>query len=241
MSTPGIKKLRDYQFDWLVRKQWVPAWDVVKNFATPTGANYAPATLSVGWSFGSPTYSAFGGGHIGGIRFAATTTQVDYLWRIPSDLDKNMPVYIRHHWVPQIGGATPTISINQWYATISAGTVLSVMSPTAPITLQIPASTMVSGTDGTVDFRYQLTPRGAIAPLGTGLQANQTFMDNFEAIHTTFQIVSTNFAIVSNPVFWLGMDFEYTPRMTYGTGSFKEARKMETNLGFMEIGSVNQY
>src|SRR5437879_1641262 len=122
-------EVRDQHVDYILKKVFIPASDVVKNVGTPTGANYAPATLSVGWSFGSPTYSPIGGGHIGGIRIAATSTQVDYLWRLPSDVDKRHAVYFRHHWVPAIGGTTPTVSFNQWYATISAGTSLLVMSP----------------------------------------------------------------------------------------------------------------
>ncbi len=233
--------VRDPNVDWLLKKIFIPAIDVVRNVGTPTGANYAPASLSVGFSFGSPSYAAIGGGHIGGILLAATSTQVDYLWRIPSEVDKRHPVYFRHHWVPQIGGTTPTISFNQWYQSVTVGTSIQYMSPTQPLNTQIPASSEVGGTDGTLDYRYQITGRGSAAPVATGPAANQLVLDNVEAFHITFQIVSTNFAIKSNPVFWVGMDIEYTPRLTFGDGSRREGRKMESNLGFGEIGATNAY
>ena len=233
-------EVRDCNVDYLLEKVWVSALDVVKNVGTQS-VTTGPATLSVGWSFGSPSYSQFGGGHIGGIRIAATTTQIDHLWRVPSDVDKNHPIYFRHHWTAQIGGTTPTVSFNQWYATVSEGTSLSVMSPTSALETQIPADTQGTGSDGVIDFRYNVTPRGKIAPLATGLAAFQVMLDNVEAIHTTWQVVSTNWAIVSLPLWWIGMDIEYTPRHTYGDGSRREGRKLETNLGFQEVGASNDY
>ena len=236
-------EVRDQHVDYVIKKVFIPAWDVVKNVASTSwvGNGSSMATLSVGYSVGSPTYSEIGGGRMAGIRLAATTTQVDYLWRIPYDVDLRHGIYFRHHWVPQIGGTTPTITINQWYATISAGTSINVMSPTQALQPQVPSSSMISGTDGTVDYRYQLTGRGSIQNLGTGFASSMALLDTIEAIHTAFQIVSTNFAIASAPVFWMGMDIEYTPRWTFGDGSRREARKMETNLGHQEVGSTNAY
>lgn len=241
MSTPGIKKLRDYQIDYLPMKRFIAPWDVVQNVGTQT-AIFAPGTLSVGWSFGSPSFTQLPSSHRGGIRMAATTTQVDYVWRVPSEVDKNFPIYFRHHWTSQIGGSTPTVTFNQWFATITSGTVLVGMSPTSAITTQIPASTMPAGSaDGVSSLTYVISGRGAITPIATGLSAFQTLNDNTEALHLTWQCVSTNWAIASLPLFWLGMDIEYTPRRTYGTGNYGEGRKMETNLGFGEIGAANDY
>jgi hypothetical protein len=230
-------EVRDRNIDYLLRKVFIPAWDVVKNVGTQT-AIFAPGTLSVGWSFGSPSYSQVLGSHIGGIRLAATLTQqIDHLWRVPSDVDKNHPIYFRHHWTSMIGGATPTIQFSQAYQTVSVGTAIQYMSPTSAIPTDVPASTNAS--TGTV--LYNITGRGAIAPLATGVAANQVMDDITEALHLTISAGSTNWAIKSLPVWWLGMDIEYTPRLTFGDGSRREGRKLESNLGFSEAGASSSY
>ena len=231
-----LGELRDCNVDYLLQKEWVSAWDVVKNVGTQT-AIFAPGTLSVGWSVGSPSYTALPSSRVGGIRFAATTTQIDHLWRVPSCVDKNHPIYFRHHWTAQVGGTTPTVTFNQWYATLSSASSLSAVSPTSAIETQIPSST----NSGSGSLVYNLTSRGAIAPLATGLAAFQTMQDTVEMLHITLQAVSTNWAVASLPFFWLGMDIEYTPRHTFGDGSRREARKLETNLGFQEVGASNDY
>jgi hypothetical protein len=239
MATPGPYTLRDYQIDNLLAKEWISAWDVVKNVASQT-AIFAPGTLSVGWSVGSPSFSQLPSSRVGGIRLAATTTQIDHLWRVPSCMDKNWPIYFRYHWTAQVGGTTPTVSFNQYYATLSSASSLRAVSPTSAIQTQIPASTN-SGSTAQTGLDYNLTGRGAIAPMATGLAANQTMLDNTEMLHLTIQVVSTNWAIASLPLFWLGMDVEYTPRRTFGDGSRREGRKLESNLGFQEIGAGSDF
>ena len=229
--------VRDCNVDYLLAKQWVSAFDVVKNVASLSVAASSPATLSVGWSVGSPTYAQFPSSRVGGIRLAATSTQIDHLWRVPSEVDKNHAIYFRHHWTSQVGGLTPTVSFSQFYATLSSASSLSAVSPTSAIETAVPASSN-SGSGALV---YNLTGRGAIAPLATGLAAFQTMQDTVEMLHITIQVTSTNWAIVSLPLFWIGMDIEYTPRLTFGDGSRREARKMETNLGFSELSATNDF
>ena len=232
-------EVRDCNIDYLMEKVYIPAFDVVKNVGTQS-VTTGPATLSVGWSAGSPSYTQFPDSRVGGIRIAATSTQIDHLWRVPSSVDKNHPIYFRHHWTAQIGGSTPTVSFNQWYATLSSASSLSAVSPTSALETQIPASTNSGDTDGTA-FSYNLTGRGKIAPLATGLSAFQTMQDSVQMLHITIQAVSTNWTIVPMPLWWLGMDIEWTPRHTYGDGSRREARKTESNLGFQEVGASNDY
>ena len=234
-----LGEVLDCNVNYLLEKQWVSAFDVVKNVATQSFAP-GPATLSVGWSVGSPSYVAIRDSRVGGILLAATTTQIDHLWRIPSCVDKQHPIYFRHHWTSYISGLTPTLSLNQWYATLSSASSLLARSPTSALETQIPASSNTAATGGT-GFAYNLTPRGAIAPLATGLAAFQVMQDTVEMLHLTIQAVSTNWAILNSPLWWLGMDIEYTPRRTTGDGSRQEAVKMETNLGFQRIGAGNDY
>lgn len=235
-------EIRDRNLDYLLKKIWIPAIDVVKNVGTLTAAAWAPATLSVGWSVGSPSYSLIDSSRVGGIKFsgaAVSTSQVDYFWRVPSEVDKNHPIYFRHHWTYQGSGLTPTIQFNHWYATLSLASSLFAVSPTTVLNTAVPASSNTSAA-GT-GYGYNITGRGVIAPIGTGLAANQIMQDTVEALHVTFAPGSANFSFLQQNIWWLGMDIEYTPRLTYGDGSRREGRKMETNIGFQEIGAAQNY
>ena len=236
----GRGQVRDQHLDYLLEKVFIPAFDVVKNVASLTGTNI-PVSLSVGFSIGSPSYVSIPSGRIGGVLFTAVTPTIDYYWRVPSAVDKNHPIYFRHHWTTLASGLTPSISYNMWFVTLSVGSILTgtPTSPTTVINTAIPLSSNSTGAGA--PWGLNITGRGAIAPLATGLAANQILQDTVEALQLVFQPGSVNFGIGANNVIWLGMDIEYTSRKTFGDGSRLEGRKMETNLGFGEVGAVNNY
>jgi hypothetical protein len=122
--------------------------------------------------------------------------------------------------------------------TLTAGTPL-ISSPTAVLNVLIPLSS--NGTAAGTGFSYNITGRGSIQPIATGVAANQLMQDTVEAIHLTISPGSTNFTIAQSNIWWMGMDIEYTPRLTYGDGSRREGRKTETNLGFQEMGPSSGY
>ena len=236
-------EVRDQHVDYLLAKVHIPASDFVQNVGTPTAStSFAPASLNVGWSVGSPSYVRIPGTRTGGILLVGTTPTIDYRWRVPSEVDKNHPIYIRPHWTSQISGLTPTVGFGVWFATITSGTSLIAavtVSPTTVLNTVVPDSSN-TGATGTA-WSYNLTGRGAIAPLATGVGANQVVADHVEAIHFAITAMSANWAIAPNNLIVLGMDLEYTPRKTFGDGSRREGRKTETNLGFSEVGSTNAY
>lgn len=240
MSTPGKYTIRDYQVDALLQKVYVPALEVVRAVASTSwvGLGSSTASLAAGWSIGSPSYGVIPGGRHGGIFFTALTSTIDYVWRVPSSVDKNQPIYFKHHWTSSISGLTPTIGFTQVVATMSSGSSM-VSSPTAVLNTLIPASSN-TGAAGTA-WSYNLTGHGAIRPIATGLAAYQVMGDAVEAIHMAISPASTNWTIGPNNVVWLGMDIEYTPRRTFGDGSRREARKLETNLGYQEKSSTSDY
>ena len=235
--------LRDRNVDWLLEKIWVGAQDIVQNVASTSwvGVGSSPATLSIGWSAGSSTYAQLPSSRFGGIVLAATTSYIDWLWRVPSRVDKRHPIYFRHHWTSIITGLTPSVTFKMLYATLSAGGIIAgtPTSPTAVLDVAVPLSSNSVG--NAAPFGYNLTGRGSIQPLATGLAAYQIMQDTIESMAIAINPVSTNWAIASNPIYWLGMDIEFTPRRTYGDGSRREGRKMESNLGFGEIGAANEY
>ena len=236
-------EVRDRNIDYLLAKVHIPASDFVQNVGTPTAStSFAPASLTVGWSIGSPSYVRIPDTRTGGILLVGTTPTIDYRWRVPSEVDKNHPIYIRPHWTSQISGLTPTVAFGVWFVTITSGTSLiaaAIVSPTKALDTAVPASSN-TGAAGTA-WSYNLTGRGAIAPLATGVGANQVLADHVEAIHFAITAQSANWAISPNNLIVLGMDLEYTPRRTFGDGSRREGRKTETNLGFSEAGAASSY
>ena len=228
-------EVRDCNIDHLLAKQWIRAHDVVNRTATLTGTN-APFNLACGYSVGSPTLAQIPGTRHAGIQMLGTTITIDHFWRIPSEVDKNWPIYFRHHWATSASGVTPTVAWTQYVATLTSATALTT-SPTAVLNRVIPDSS----NSASASYSYNLTGRGMIAPIGTGLAAYQVMDDNIEALHIELQPASANFSLVVNNVWWLGMDIEYTPRRTFGTGSQREGRKLQTNLGFQEVDAASDY
>jgi len=233
--------VRDQNIDYLKAKIWVSALQVVNSVGSLSFADTTARTgsLSVGFSVGSPTYVGIPSSRFGGIQLATTNTTVDYLWRIPSEVDKKHGLYFRHHWTSSISGLTPTVGYAVLFQTISEGNSL-VTSPTTVLNQLTPVDSN-GGASGT-PFVYNLTGRGGINPIATGIAANQLMQDTVEALHIVIKAQSVNWpaAYLANPIVWLGMDIEYTPRRTFGDGSRREARNLETNLGF-QLGQASDY
>ena len=234
-------EVRDRNIDYLLEKIYIQAIDAVRQVrvaGATSSATANPATLTAGFSVGSPSYVPITGSRYGGLQLVGTTPTIDFVWRVPSAVDKNHPIYVRHHWTSSISGLTPTLAFGTWIATLSSASVLT-SSPTSTLNTAVPDSSN-TGAAGTA-WSYNLTGRGAIAPLGTGLAANQVMLDTVEAIHFAITAQSANWAVSPDNIIVLGMDLEYTPRLTFGDGSRREGRKMETNLGFSEVGATNAY
>lgn len=230
-------EVRDRNISYLTEKVHIPASAFVMNVGSGTTA-FAPASLTVGWSIGSPSYVRVPSARTGGILLVGTTPTVDFRWPVPHAVDKNWPIYIHPHWTTSASGLTPTIGFGIWYATVTSGSAL-ITSPTTAITKAVPSSSNTSAA-GTPWF-LNIARGGAIAPLATGINAYQTLADNVEHIHFAITAMSPNWTISADNLILLGVDFEYTPRRTKGDGSRQEGIKTETNLGFQELGATNQY
>jgi hypothetical protein len=237
MSNLKKNVVRDAHIDYLVKKVHIPALSMCTNAATTSTANQI---VFQGYGFGTPTYiNVPGSAKIAGLKFNGTTFTAEYIWRVPSDVDKRQPIHPRILWTTSQLGTTMTATWQIFYQTITSASTLAT-SPTTVLNRTIAASSNGSASVAPV---LNLTSRGAITPIATGSNAGQVLQDNTEAIHFTIQPTSTTLTMPTSTdgLFLLGMDLEYTPRNTFGDGSHREGRKTETNLGFSEIGATNNY
>ncbi len=232
-------EVRDANVDYLIRKVYVPSLAFVANTATPTVSPNSPQSFAAGFSAGSSSYVNVPNSRTGAIKLAATTSYIDYDWRIPQDMDKRWPVYFRYWWTADVLGTTNTVTFKTVYAIASLTTAIPVIaSPTTALSPTMAASAYPSGT---VQNALVATGRGQLGPLASGAFAGQTLPDDTEYIHIAINPNATSYPTATGSVYFIGMDLEYTPRVTFGDGSHREGRKMQTNLGFGEVGAAADY
>ena len=237
MANIHYGEVKNRHLDQLLALCHVTAWDVIQQAATTTGV-LGDVTLRAGFSTGSPSFVRIPDSRFGAIEFRGSTTTIDYRWRVPREVDNRHPIYIRPHWAVSTIGTTLSMTWQAWYATITADSTL-VTSPTTVLD-----ATIGSDSNGSSTVQYVLNAgnRGSIRPLATGVNAFQTTGDAVEFIHFAIQpSTTTNITLGTNALYLIGFDLEYTPRRLWGGPSGKEGRKLETNLGWQELGAAGQY
>ena len=235
MANIHYGEVKNRHLDQLLAVRHVSALDLVTWAASPTTAG---GNLVANWSVGSPTLAQIPGSRQSALSFRGSTITVDYQWRVPSEVDNRHPIYIRPHWAVSTIGTTLSVTWQAWYATITDASTL-VTSPTTVLDTVIGSD---SNGSSTVQYVLNTGPRGSIRPLATGVNAFQTTGDAVEFIHFAIQpSTTTNITLGTNLLYLVGFDLEYTRRMLWGGPSGKEGRKLETNLGWQEMGAANQY
>lgn len=235
MATPQKYSIRDYQMDYLRKRVSITTRDLewaLSSLATsPTIAS--PATPTLQFSVGSPTLSQIGSTSMGAVALEATTDEIDIFWPVPPDIDNRQPVYFRHKGTSGAIGATPTAQFRTAADAIAtSGTFVRAS------TIQ---TTLTWSKTSTAQFGLIATARGKIGVNVSGASTGMVFPEDTEYVKFNIAAASSNHTLSTNPILWTGMDLEYTPRLTFGDGSRREARKMETTLGDSEIGAANGY
>lgn len=222
--------VRDAHIDWKLKKVWIPAQQYIG-----LQTSGAATTLTTAGS-GAPVLAELGTSGIVAVRFAATTDEADFLFKLPYDYDNNHRLLIRHYWTSDYGTASGTATFKTLYTELAANAAL-VVGATA-LTKTHGASTKTSAT---ARIPYW-TNWGYIGPLATGTFANQTFKVASEFV--TFDITVsavTGLTIGSDYVYLIGTELAYTPCKTFGGGSRREGRKMVDTLMQTEQGASGDY
>lgn len=221
-------EVRDHCIDYRLKHHFVSARDLVTGATASTGG---PATLTAGYTNGSvvpPQLWGIGSVKSGymGLRIATTAATINYVWR-PWDVDNTHPVYLRHWWTCESELAN-VATFSTFFSTISTGLIMA--TPTTAITRQ-PTSEAKDAAANEPTW----TRLGSISPLATGAFANQTLSPEIQAVIFAFHVATLSHGTIgTSPVIYLGMELLYTPKLTFGDGSRRQARYIEPILSDME-------
>lgn len=228
MSEAARGSLRDHHFDYRLKSCWILAKDYVTG-ATFTTVGSQPASLTCGYSgLGSSVFLTevgAGGGagaKVFGAQIATQGATLSYQWR-PTDFDNRHPLYIRYLWTSDVAD-TAVATFNTTFATLTTG-----VAAAAPNTL---ATRPAVGVAKAAAARALVLTRPAmIAPLSTGANANQTFTYDSQCINLCVSLSSlTRAAQATDFCYLIGTELLYTPRITFGGGSRRQARYCDPPL-----------
>lgn len=237
MSEAPPGSLRDHHFDYRMRSHWIDARDFVTG-ATSTSAG--PATLTCGYTgpgTNTPLAMILPAGGIGSMQWGAQIATVGatmtYSWR-PTDFDNRHPLYIRQWWTSDSALAS-VATFNTAFATLTVGAAPA--SPRTPTTR--PA---IGVAKAAVADAMAMTRPAMIAPLATGANANQTFSVDNEVVNIAVSVSSlTNGALATDFVWLAGVELLYTPRLTFGDGSRRQARAFNVPLRDQEPNAIQDF
>lgn len=207
--------VRDSHIDYVLKRVWIPA-----SMAIGSQVTGASTSLVGGFAGTTPLYADVNSTHAGAAKLTATSDHVYISWQIPYDLDNQHRLFVRHLWTSGYGTANGTATFLDKYNLSKVGDALT--APATGMTTDRAASTKVSATAYTLYW----TPYSILAATTSGQGAGQLFPMNAEHIVWDFSCSAVSgITLASDFVYWLGCEISYTPSMTYGDGSRREARK----------------
>lgn len=217
MGHPALGSIRDNHIDYVMKRVWCPA-----ALALGSQVTGASVVLTGAFSGTTPTYVDVNSTHSGAMKLTATTDHVYIPWQVPYDLDNNHRLFVRHLWTSGYGTANGTATfLDKYNAQASGGTLTA---PATAMTTDRGASTKVSATAYTIYW----SPYSIVSPT---TNPGQCFNPGTEIITWDFSCSAvTGITLASDFVYWLGVEFSYTPAMTFGDGSRREARKFLVSL-----------
>lgn len=237
MSMP-LGCIRDANIDYRLKKVRIRPIEYVQGSASDgagIGAGISSLTSALGGA-SIPFLSTVTGGHVG-LRFTATTGTATCAF-MPYDIDPHHPVYVRHMWTTGHDAASQQVVWRTQWATQSVGTTM--VTPSTALHVTIASSSKASSGTG---FSPTWSPWGAIAPLATGNSANELFFESVTDVTwaTNPQAVNAITFVATQQVYLLATEFAYTPRMTFGDGSRREARGMNDDVTNQEVGASSEF
>lgn len=220
--------IRNSHIDLNAKRVFISAKDFLQSQVTG-----ASVILDAGFGTGAAQLLELGTSAHGAIRLEATTDDVNYLW-VPSDFDNRFPLYIRHLWTSDYAVADGTATFTTLYTAIKAGEAVAIGA--TALTKTHGASTKASATARTIYW----SKYGAIAPIATGANANQTFGPETIAValNITCSAVS-GITIASDYVWLLGTELVYTPRLTFGSNSRRGRMLIDGLQANLELDVTN--
>lgn len=230
MSELRHGSVRDCNIDYNLKHDFIWADRYALN--TTTLATQGP--LSAGFSIGSRPFVVMSNTSMGAISMVALNNGVTIPW-MAYDIDNRHPVYVRHLWTTRNANATDAVRFTTRFQSLT--TASAIQTATVPLTVRIGTSTKGIAQA----FGPTWTGWGVIGTLTAGILSGQIFPNDTYGILWDTQMESTNktpteMAKAGNDFLYVATEIAYTPKQTFGDGSRREARYLESPLSFKEAG-----
>ena len=222
MSFP-LGAIVDSNIDYLLKREFLtPNLFVKAATESGVGGGVGPATLTAGWNTTAAKYAQVAATEVGALRFDTAAATATAMWR-PYDMDNRWPVYVRYAWSSNAAVAA-VATFTSRFGVYAAGAALA--TPTSTYSQDI-----VSVAKAAAATAWTWTRWAYIGPLSTGPFAFQAFPATVDAVAFSVSVSSLTLAAVATDFVWLyGVEVAYTPRLTFGDGSGREARYMNEIL-----------
>ncbi len=220
--------VRDANIDWRLKKVQIPAATYIQG---QSGLNMA-ATMNNGMPIYATITSNIG---LGAMRLEATTDTLTHLWWA-YDIDVHHPVYVRHLWTTNHNAADQQAVFRTLYSTVTSG--MPFATPSQALTVAIASSSKANPAGAAA----QWSPWGAVAPIATGSHANELWPESVTSVVWRHNVNAVNaISFSSQFVYLVATEYAYTPRMTFGGGSRREARAMNDDVTNMAAGASQDF
>jgi hypothetical protein len=218
--------ITDSNIDYLLKRHYFYPLDFVTGIATINlGGGGGPATLTAGFANSNAApinLLQIGGTRRHALQISTVAATLSATWS-PSDFDNRWPVYVRYHWSSSAGTAVVATFNTFW----SGGTVDTVTAtPSTALTRVAPSQAKAAAA-----YSRALTGWGYIGALATGPFAFHTVPATVDEIAFNISLSTVSGPAVGTIPVWLyKVELAYTPRLTFGDGSGREARYMNEIL-----------
>ena len=221
MSFP-LGVIVDANVDYLLKREFFTPIAFAKTASISAVGAVQGATLTAGFNGSAAHLVNLNGNELGALRFNSTAATATVVWR-PTAMDNRWPLYARYAWTSSSAVAS-VATFTSRFGVIAAGAV-----PATPSTAY--TRDIVADAKATTAGAWTWTRWAAIAPLSTGANAFQTFPATVDAVAFSVSVSSlTLAALATDFVHLYGVEVAYTPRLTFGDGSGREARYMNQPL-----------
>ena len=165
-------------------------------------------TVPVGLHTGAPVFAEIGTLGFGAVKFEAAGDEWVNVWGLPADVDVNHPVYFRVLYSSESSTAADTMTFILTYKAVAEGEALAAADTALNTTIAVDT--------------YGGAAAKTLAKTGWGV-VNGGVLSEGDTLVLETEIDATDATIGSEYVYLVGLEVEYTPKRTAGTGHSAEA------------------
>lgn len=201
---------------------FIEAKDYVHGLSTVNTA----ATLNAVFATGNPVLLQVDGSTVG-MQFTTTNGQFVFTKvKLPFWYDNRHRLFVRHWWSSVSAASTETVQWRTVWSTQNEGSVALSWQSGQTFTRAIPVATK----SGTAAHSISTTPWGVIGNPG----AAPFFQPDSQFVNLLTSLASSSVSPGVVPVFLIGTELAYTPKLYFGDGGSEEARLPAINLDRVE-------